>query len=397
MLEPSGCACIAEAQAVDFAYQPIISTSSFRVHGFEALARLNDQRVDGVCGLLDCAYTNGTLRKVEQIMLRKAIGKFAKYSDAHAVRLFCNLDNRSYDGDPILEDSIVELITGAGLPPSNLCLEISERGPVSSSENLLRVVDTLGKRNVRIALDDFGIGTSGLNMLLMVEPHYVKIDRTFIDGISSSTRKQAIVSKLCGMAHALGFQTIAEGIETAPDFRTARDLGCDFAQGYHIARPNVALDQLEMIYAQTLATTGAREMSPRVIELMTPVEPVYLDQPLSVVVEIFKARPDLRLVPVIDRNHIVQGAVLEETARSFMLSDFGPSLLVNRGVDSRIAKLLHRCPIGDAHGTVETIVNSYVMAESANGQGTEWPLLLPLFTGRLRGPLPGIGGDQAGE
>lgn len=363
----ASCMCIENAYAVDFAYQPIISTSSFRVHGFEALARLGDDRFDGVCDLLDCAYAHGVLGRVEQVLLRKAIGKFAQFDDARAVRLFCNLDNRAYDGIPDNEEAIVELISGAGLPPSNLCLEISERGPVSSSENLRRAVDLLGRRDVRIALDDFGIGTSGLNMLLMVEPHYVKIDRSFIDGISSNTRKQAIVSKLCGMAHALGFQTIAEGVETASDFRAARDLGCDFAQGYHIARPTVALGDLGMVYAQMLGTPGDRAMSPRVAELLTPIEAVCLDQPLSVVVDMFKARPELRLVPVVDRSNIVQGAVLEEEVRSFMLSDFGPSLLANRGVDSRIGKLLHRCPIGEAHGTVEAIVNSYVASESANG------------------------------
>ena len=211
-----------KASLADFAYQPIISTSSLRVHGFEALARLPD-RIGAVCDLLDEAFAVGALRKVEHMLLRNAIGKYAGFAGAGSTRLFCNLDNRSYDEARPDAAAIGDLIHNSGLPAGNLCLEISERGAVQSPTNLLQVVEQLISSNVGIALDDFGVGMSGLHMLMTIEPHYVKIDRSFVDGLSASARKQAIVAKLCGLAHALGFLTVAEGVETESDFRMARD------------------------------------------------------------------------------------------------------------------------------------------------------------------------------
>lgn len=367
MSEVSECSCLADAQQVDFAYQPIISTSSLRVHGFEALARLRDSRFADIYELLNCSHAAGELRRVENALLRNAIAKFSQFPERHFVRLFCNVDNRTYEGIAPDQEALLEIIEGSGLPASNLCLEISERHAMQSFDTVKEVVETLVSRNARVALDDFGIGNSGLHMLLNLEPHYVKIDRTFVSDIASSTRKQAIVAKLCGLAHALGFQTVAEGVENESDFRMARDLGCDLAQGFHIAKPSADLRDLSVDYGHTLSVSSTPRMSPRVADLLIPIEPVYLDQPLLDVAEIFQAQPGLRLIPVIDHNRVVHGAVLEEDIRQLMLSEFGRSLLANKGMDTRIGKLLRRCPVADANGTVEAIVNSYVTAESAQG------------------------------
>jgi diguanylate cyclase (GGDEF)-like protein len=355
------------ASEADFAYQPIITTSSLRVHGFEALARLPAGSYPGVCDLLDHAHGAGALKKVEQVLLRKAIGKFAGFAGATSARLFCNLDNRSYNGAAPATSAMEDVISNSGLPANNLCLEISERTPIDSSANLQKVVNFLTGRNVRIALDDFGVGMSGLHMLMTVEPHYVKIDRCFIHGLSGNARKQAIVAKLCGLAHALGFLTVAEGIESESDFRMARDLGCDLAQGYRIARPTVKLDELSMSYGSALLPSDTRHMSPRVAELLSPISPLYQDDALQTAANLFKESPGLRLVPVVDRAEMVRGALFEEDVRAYLLSDFGPSLLANRGVDSRLAKLIRRSPIGEAYGSIDAIVNSYVAAESSNG------------------------------
>ncbi|MFA7595041.1 MAG: GGDEF domain-containing protein [Novosphingobium sp.] len=365
---------------VDFAYQPIIGTSSLRVHGFEALARIDTSEFSHIHDFLNHSYSIGKLREAETGLLRSAISKFCEFPEKHFVRLFCNVDNRTYDGLPLHKASVVELLEGTGLPAANLCLEISERHPMQSFDTIRQIVEMLMAHGAHVALDDFGIGNSGLHMLLNLEPHYVKIDRTFIAGIASSTRKQAIVAKLCGLAHALGFQTVAEGVENESDFRMSRDIGCDLAQGFHIAKPTTNIRELSVVYGQTLTVSSTPRMSPRVAELLTPVEPVYLDQPLRDVADTFKERPDLRLLPVIDRNRNVQGAVLEEDVRRLMLSDFGRSLLANKGMDTRIGKLLRRCPVADANGTVEAIVNSYVTADGAQG-------LILISDGRYAGYL----------
>ncbi len=352
--------------SADFAYQPIISTSSLRVHGFEALARL-PEGTPAICELLDMAAGTGNLRAMDLALLRNAITKFAGFEAARSTRLFCNVDNRSYEGSPPTIEGIRDVFSNSGLSTGNLCLEISERDPVRSSENLLRAVELLSGIGVRIALDDFGVGMSGLHMLMTIEPDYVKIDRAFIDQIATTPRKQAIVAKLCGLAHALGFMTVAEGVETEADFRMARDLGCDLAQGFGVAHPTTRLNELAMSYSGTLRGAGRPRMNARVAKLLNPITPLVIDAPLIDAANAFKAAPDLRIIPVTDRTGLVLGALAEEDIRRYLLSDFGPALLANKGATPRLEKLVRRFPIGDATASVEAIVNSYVDAESACG------------------------------
>jgi len=352
--------------SADFAYQPIISTSSLRVHGFEALARL-PEGTPAICELLDMAAEAGSLRAMDLALLRNAITKFADFEAAQATRLFCNVDNRSYEGSPPTIEGIRDVFSNSGLSAGNLCLEISERDPVRSSENLLHAVELLSGMGMRIALDDFGVGMSGLHMLMTIEPDYVKIDRAFIDQIATNPRKQAIVAKLCGLAHALGFMTVAEGVETEADFRMARDLGCDLAQGFGVAHPTTRINELAMSYGGTLRGAGRPKMNARVAKLLNPITPLVIDAPLIDAANAFKAAPDLRIIPVIDRTGLVLGALAEEDIRRYLLSDFGPALLANKGATPRLEKLVRRFPIGDATASVEAIVNSYVDAESACG------------------------------
>lgn len=350
----------------DFAYQPIISTSTLRVHGFEALARL-PEGMPGICDLLDRAADGDQLHNLDMSLLTRAIGKFAQFEGAGVSRLFCNVDNRSYDAEPPTPENIVDAISRCGLETSNLCLEVSERGPIQSSATLMRTIELLDAMDVRIALDDFGIGMSGLYMLMTIEPDYVKIDRVFIADIAGNSRKQAIVAKLCGLAHALGFMTVAEGIESDADFRMARDLGCDLAQGYAIGRPTTRLSELAMTYGRQLRLSEEPRMASRVAELLTPVAPLKPRDLLLTATEIFRDAPELRVIPVTDDDNMVVGAILEEDVRRYLLSEYGPSLLANKSAAPRISGLVRRFPIGEAFGSIEAIVNCYVASASAAG------------------------------
>lgn len=354
-------------EGLDYAFQPIISTSSLKVHGFEALARLHDSYYPEITGLLDAAHDAGTIGQVEGALLGKAVRKFGEFSEAGSVRLFCNLDNRVFDGqipDRALAD---QLFDPALIRFDRLCLELSERSPIVSPEMMERLTRFLVRRGAKVALDDFGVGVSSLQLLMRIEPHYVKIDRCFIEAVATSPRKQAIVAKLCELSHALGFFTVAEGVETEADFRMARDLGCDFAQGYHIARPTERMNELATAYGRSVSRGGSPQMNPRVAELLCEIPQLRDDAPLAAAAEIFKHNPALTLIPVLDTAGAIQGAILEKDMRRYLLSDFGPALLANKSAAPRLAELVSRCPVADAHGTIEAIVNSYVAADSTHG------------------------------
>lgn len=360
---------LAAASSADIAFQPIVSTASLRAHGFEALARLPDDcGFASVHALMDAAADGGPLRSAERILLAKSIGKFGGFSGAGATRLFCNVDNRVFDDPEVEPSQLVAMAARAGLEPANICIELSERQPPKSIDSLRRLVDVFLRHNIRIAIDDFGRGFSGLDMLMQVNPHYVKIDRAFIDGVGQSPRKQAIVGKVAGLAHSLGLLVVAEGVETETDFRAARDLGCDLAQGYLIARPTVAVNALRIAYdAVVAADTARRGIAPGIAEMVADVKPLGLTDPLRVAIERFKSRTEPGLLPVVDDHGYVHGAIYEADIRYYMFGDYGPALLANRGLDQSLTRLVRRCPISEASIAVEALVDSYVVAAGNEG------------------------------
>lgn len=358
-----------EANSCDYAYQPIVSTSTLLTHGVEALARLPEAR-DGaaILDLLDRAEQAGSVLDVEAILIGKAISKFAKSSLSSSMSLFCNVDNRIFAGRVPEFSTFERTVRDAGLSFDRVVWEISERTPIVLDGAVSEFVSKVARSEVRIALDDFGIGISNLERLLVVEPHYVKIDRCFVDGLARNHRKQAIVAKLCGMAHALGYNTIAEGVETEDDFRAAREAGCDFAQGFLIARPTLAADSVRPCYDGVIQrTTHSPRISPRVADLLVDVRPVSADALLGDAAERFNADQNLVLLPVVDRHGLFKGAVYERDIRQLLLSDFGRDLLLNRGAAPRVESRSKRCPVADVHASVDAIINAYVTADAASG------------------------------
>lgn len=359
---------IAAALSVQYAYQPIVSASSLRVHGFEALARCpSDSAFRNINDLLDAAHEKGELRAIERFLIRKAMAKFSRFGAASTTQLFCNVDNRVFDDALLRPAALVEMASDCGLNAGNICLELSERQPPQNFDVFTGHIKTLLDLNIRVAIDDFGNGFSGLHMFMAIDPHYVKVDKLFIDGIGSSHRQQAIVAKLNGLAHALGFLTIAEGVENESDFRMARDLGCDLIQGYLIAKPSTDLSMLRLLYDNIGVSASAIRISPKVEEMADLSKPIALDDPLSFAIERFKQQPDLSLIAVVDPKGHVQGAIYEEDVRHYLLSDFGPALLMNRGLGNTVTKLLRRCPVLEATSSITTIVESYINSTSCHG------------------------------
>lgn len=355
--------------SVEYAFQPIILMDTLRTHGFEALARMPQT---GVCtdihDLLDDLADNDQLLTGERTLLTNAMTKFVGFGGANAARLFCNVDNRIFNDPRVSPTAIVEIITRLGLEPANICLEISERLPPNSIESMARIVDVFVKHNMRIAIDDFGQGFSGLDTLMRLSPHYLKIDKAFIKGLASSSRQQAIVSKVAGLSHALGVTVVAEGVETEADFRMARDLGCDMAQGYLIARPSTNIADLKSNYTALVTSNPVKQSLPQhIISLMSEETPIHLDAGLQEAVNRFKSGTGKSFLPVIDDNAYVCGAIFEEDLRYFIYGDFGAALLVNRGMDYKVASYIRKCPISDVGAAPDAIVESYVVAGGASG------------------------------
>ncbi len=350
-------------------FQPIVNTKSLRVHGLEALTRLPvESPFSSIFELLDCAYRRNEIHLVERILLKNSISKFSQWDLAHRVRLFCNIDNRAIDHQEASPIGIINHLIEHNLMPSNLCIEISERMPPESDEKLAKLIEIYQKFNVRIAIDDFGRGYSGLETLTLVNPHYIKIDQFFIRDIATEPRKFAIVQNVVRMAHSLGMLVVAEGVETHSELRAIRDAGCDFAQGYLIARPTPDLAQLSPSYkVAEVARSPNRMVKQRIGDLIVRPEPLHTGDPIALAVARFKQGHDIPFIPVVDDENLILGAVREADIRHLIFGDYSNALLRNKGIDHRVDAFMARLPVGEISFSQKELVDTYIVAASDTG------------------------------
>jgi EAL domain-containing protein (putative c-di-GMP-specific phosphodiesterase class I) len=134
---------------------------------------------------------------------------------------------------------VAELLAEHGTPPSRLLLEITETALACDAEQAARAVVELTALGIGVAVDDFGLGYTSLSQLRSVPVAEVKIDRTFVTDLDSDPQNQAIVRSVIALAHGLGLRVTAEGVETQRVSTWLAEAGCDDAQGYLYARPEV--------------------------------------------------------------------------------------------------------------------------------------------------------------
>jgi EAL domain-containing protein (putative c-di-GMP-specific phosphodiesterase class I) len=147
-----------------------------------------------------------------------------------------NVAGRDLEAEDFCDD-VLAAVEHAALPPGLLKLEVTEqqvlRDPVLVSARL----QTLREAGVRVVFDDFGTGFSSLSWLMRLPADAIKFDQTMIAGVGTETAERKIVRAMIGLAHELGLETIAEGVETETLRDSLIDMGCDFAQGHYYATP----------------------------------------------------------------------------------------------------------------------------------------------------------------
>ena len=156
-----------------------------------------------------------------------------------------NLSARQF-AQPDLGEQLAAILAASGLSPASLELEITESVVMDSSEAAIEALRALQQRGVKLVLDDFGTGYSSLAYLKRLPLDTIKIDRSFVAGLAEDDANLPIVQAVVALAHGLGIDVTAEGIETVEQRDCLRDLGCDRGQGYYFARPLPA-EELEAL------------------------------------------------------------------------------------------------------------------------------------------------------
>jgi EAL domain-containing protein (putative c-di-GMP-specific phosphodiesterase class I) len=141
-----------------------------------------------------------------------------------------------------LVDSVARALKESGLPPEGLVLEVTESALIENLAITVPRLVALRSLGVRLAIDDFGTGYSSLSYLADLPINFVKIDKSFIDRITTGSEGSAVVRGVIDLSRAMGFTCVAEGVEDEVQRHILDDLGCDYIQGYLFARPANSTD-----------------------------------------------------------------------------------------------------------------------------------------------------------
>nr|WP_254049969.1 EAL domain-containing protein [Novosphingobium sp. TH158] len=228
-------------------YQPVVSTTTEKVTGFEALLRWNHP-VRGQLSpakFIPIAEDAGLIVQIGEWALRTACRDVARWPEG--VRVAVNVSPLQF-ASPTLPSVVTNAIAAAQINPNRLELEITESVFLNDSEGTDAMFAALKRIGVRLALDDFGTGYSSLGYLKKAPFDKIKIDQSFVRGATiQGSRNGAIISSIVSLAEALDMETTAEGVETLDELDLVRMLGCSHVQGYIYAKPLTPEDASQLM------------------------------------------------------------------------------------------------------------------------------------------------------
>lgn len=219
--------------------QPVVKVrdgaAPFEVFGVEGLARGPASSVLGSPSfLLAYAARKELLFEADMICIRAALAEVVQLGSS--VTTFLNVQPRSLT-NPEFTASLCHEVHQAGLEERSIVLELTEQQTIVNPRAFASTLQRLRETGFRIALDDFGEGSSNLNLFQDLRPDFLKISGTFCRGLAQDSFKQIIVQSTAEMAARAGTATIMEAVETADDAQVLRRLGIDYAQGYYFLKP----------------------------------------------------------------------------------------------------------------------------------------------------------------
>jgi EAL domain-containing protein (putative c-di-GMP-specific phosphodiesterase class I) len=235
MMKRAGCAKCRDKN-LDFsftmAFQPIIDLQEERIDAYEALVRGPDGQ--SAAAILS-QVTSDNRYLFDQACRVKAIEMAAKLGIDRALNINF-MPNAVYDPASCLHKTI-EAATRSAFPLHRLTFEIVEHEDTAELEHLRQIITAYRHYGFKVALDDYGTGYSGLLRLAELQPDILKLDRVLVQGCDTNATRRTVIASLIRLCDELGIKLVLEGVETAAEARTLRQIGGRFMQGFYFARP----------------------------------------------------------------------------------------------------------------------------------------------------------------
>ncbi len=236
-------------------YQPIFELASERIVGFEALARWQhpERGLLYPDSFLPVAVDTGFIIEIDQWVWKQAAFQLRDWQHKYAAppRMWMSVNMSASDlADPALFESILGIVRGAGIEPTDLVVEVTESVLLDDTEQTMEFLIRLKDLGVGLALDDFGTAFSSLSYVRRFPFDHLKLDISFTAELPHSVRTMLLVEEICHLATSMGMKTTAEGIERQEQADALRGVGCEYGQGYLFSRPVSAADCEALLAAE---------------------------------------------------------------------------------------------------------------------------------------------------
>ncbi len=309
---------------LDYAFQPIVHSSTGKIYAVEALIRnvQNIPELNSIDDLFNLAFNKNYLYELDLQLREMAIKKFSTICIQN-LKLFYNLDNRIIYNQNLSSGNTSRILKKYELDKNTICFELSEKGTAIEQNALSIMIQRYKSSGYSIAIDDFGTGISGLKLLYFSEANIIKLDRFFISNIDQDSKKKLFCSSMIEMAHIMGMQVIAEGVETVNEFYTCKDIGADFIQGFLVQKPTVKVNEIKNSYNNIVTFINEdRRNNPHAKideEYIEPIKALNVNTSLYQLFVHFKESTKNNFVPIIDDYDNFLGIIYESDIKKNIL------------------------------------------------------------------------------
>ncbi len=227
-----------DGDQLELYYQPKLNLTSGRIDGAEGLVRWQHPKLGFVPpdAFIAMAEETGNIRRLTRWALSAGIAQAHRWrTESVAIRLSINVSARDLD-DADLPRRVSELLALHEVPPERVVLEVTESAVMGKPDAAIKVLRKLADLGIDLSIDDFGVGQSSFAYLRRLPVRELKIDKTFVEHLADSPEDRTIVHSIVDLGHRLGYRVTAEGVEDRIALDYITGIGCDYAQGYLIAK-----------------------------------------------------------------------------------------------------------------------------------------------------------------
>jgi diguanylate cyclase (GGDEF)-like protein len=228
-------------------YQPIFDIKSKRTNKIEALVRWQHPTLGLISPVefIPICERNGSIHELTKWGFQQACKQCKLYcQDDSSLSISINLSGRVF-GQPEIPDILENICRMSAISPSNINLEVTESTAMAKPEQAIQILNQLTEKGFSVSIDDFGTGYSSFSYLTMLPVNELKIDKSFL--LNRGKKSDKVIKSMIDLAHSLDLKVVAEGVETKALLDLLEGMNCNYAQGYHIARP-LPVDELHQFW-----------------------------------------------------------------------------------------------------------------------------------------------------